>query len=265
MNYISTREGNRLARSLTKALTQKFPELKLADALEAVAASQGHSSWNSFSQKDTSLAVDMLLAGMEKDHMQDAQEADMRANETGSSGYGPEVVLRVHTGFQLRTPAHPTPCSYLRVCDPLGREIAYWVSDEWRDDPEGVIGAVIGALARGDSWQDAKKRPVKKVPQISDVNFMLAGEVIFNDRCHTVQWRDDKVLALLTEPEGDLDDGMVALELNYEESAMVWEDRISLLQLRQMRWDQELRCFVTPDGIEFKVFYALDFADTVGM
>ena len=62
----------------------------------------------------------------------------------------PEAVVRHdQNGFQLRTPAHPLPVEYLRVCDPDGNEIAYWSIEEVQGDAAGVVGAIIGALVRG--------------------------------------------------------------------------------------------------------------------
>lgn len=59
--------------------------------------------------------------------------------------YGDECVTQnVGSVRQIRTPAYPSECDYVRVVvDDL--EIAYWVSDEWADDPETVMGAIFGA------------------------------------------------------------------------------------------------------------------------
>jgi hypothetical protein len=64
-----------------------------------------------------------------------------------SSEYGTEVVLTVENGMQLRADgSDPNGTTYVRVCDPKGREVAYWIEDEWRDEPAFVMGAIIGAL-----------------------------------------------------------------------------------------------------------------------
>ena len=34
------------------------------------------------------------------------------------------------------------------MLSPSGDEAAYWVPDEWREDPEGVMGALMGAITR---------------------------------------------------------------------------------------------------------------------
>jgi hypothetical protein len=62
--------------------------------------------------------------------------------------YGEECVVRLANGAELRCPPYPAPCDYVRVIGPNGVEIGYWNSDEMRDDPEDVLGAVLGA-ARG--------------------------------------------------------------------------------------------------------------------
>jgi len=50
----------------------------------------------------------------------------------------------------------PDGVSYVRVIEivddheeALCQEIAYWDSDEWRDAPEEVMGAILGALFEG--------------------------------------------------------------------------------------------------------------------
>jgi hypothetical protein len=64
-----------------------------------------------------------------------------------SPEYGTEVVLTVENGMQLRADGENREgTDYVRVCDPQGNEVAYWVFDEWHDDPCGVMGAIIGAL-----------------------------------------------------------------------------------------------------------------------
>jgi hypothetical protein len=34
----------------------------------------------------------------------------------------------------------------MRVLDAAGREQGYWTSEEWREDPEVVMGAIVGCL-----------------------------------------------------------------------------------------------------------------------
>lgn len=64
--------------------------------------------------------------------------------------YGAECVLPVGDGQrQLRCPAYPANCDYVRITTIIANqvvEVAYWVSDEWQDDPTTVMGAIIGAL-----------------------------------------------------------------------------------------------------------------------
>lgn len=61
--------------------------------------------------------------------------------------YEQESVAPLVNGRELRFPAFPAECDYVRVvCD--GYELMYWNSDEWGDDPTCVMGAFMG-LARG--------------------------------------------------------------------------------------------------------------------
>lgn len=63
-----------------------------------------------------------------------------------------ESVIELPGDIALVVPVHPLPCDYVRVVDraasPYTLELAYWSSDEWRDAPEEVIGAVMGLVKR---------------------------------------------------------------------------------------------------------------------
>jgi hypothetical protein len=66
----------------------------------------------------------------------------------GTLDYGRESgALITQTGCAVRWPAAPAVCDYVRVTAPDGSEIAYWVCDEWRENPEEVLGALLGACA----------------------------------------------------------------------------------------------------------------------
>jgi hypothetical protein len=62
------------------------------------------------------------------------------------SDYGDECVLHLRNGNELRMPPDPIPCDYVRVVRD-GREVAYWNKEEWREDPDVVMGALMGAAA----------------------------------------------------------------------------------------------------------------------
>lgn len=59
-----------------------------------------------------------------------------------------EFTLTLDNGHTIRTDTYrnnPGGASYVRVCDPQGDEVAYWVADEWEESPEEVMGAILGA------------------------------------------------------------------------------------------------------------------------
>ncbi|MDO9099708.1 MAG: hypothetical protein Q7V53_03040 [Caldisericota bacterium] len=74
----------------------------------------------------------------ELDHAIESIQYDAQA-------FGDECIVTTHSGREIRSPAYPNPCDYIRVTQ-HGFELAYWTSDEWRENPEDVIGAVMGAL-----------------------------------------------------------------------------------------------------------------------
>jgi len=65
-----------------------------------------------------------------------------------TTSYGTEVALTIGgTGMQLVADGMDRDgTSYVRVCDPDGLEVMYWIADEWQEDPAVVMGAIIGAL-----------------------------------------------------------------------------------------------------------------------
>lgn len=65
--------------------------------------------------------------------------------------YGLECIVPIKGGT-LRFPTYEEESngvSYVRVVDLEGREIAYWVCDEWREAPEEVMGAILSTLVQG--------------------------------------------------------------------------------------------------------------------
>ena len=57
--------------------------------------------------------------------------------------YGDEAVITLANGRDIRCPAWPEPCSYVRVTQ-AGCELGYWVDAEWAQAPAEVMGAVLG-------------------------------------------------------------------------------------------------------------------------
>ena len=66
------------------------------------------------------------------------------AEDTADDKFGPEFSVRFGRRV-IKVPSHPDGCSYIRILD-QGREVAYWDAEEWAEDPEGVMGAIMGAL-----------------------------------------------------------------------------------------------------------------------
>lgn len=61
---------------------------------------------------------------------------------------GKECVIELANGRTIRTDtyqANPGGSSYVRICEADGSELGYWISDEWAEDPQGVMGAILGA------------------------------------------------------------------------------------------------------------------------
>ena len=85
--------------------------------------------------------------------------ADAEADATGfdpgaadladiGADYGDECVIELASGRTIRTDSYadsPEGSTYVRICDQDGTEAAYWTSDEWREEPGEVMGAILGA------------------------------------------------------------------------------------------------------------------------
>lgn len=61
------------------------------------------------------------------------------------NGYGPERVIKLGAGCEVRVPDTES-CSYVRIVDPVVGEVVYWDQAEWREDPE-VVGDIIAAIS----------------------------------------------------------------------------------------------------------------------
>jgi hypothetical protein len=62
-----------------------------------------------------------------------------------------EVVVPLAGGFSLRCGADED-CpyevgTYVRLCNPDGAEVCYWDHQEWADNPELVMGAIMRSAA----------------------------------------------------------------------------------------------------------------------
>lgn len=55
-----------------------------------------------------------------------------------------ECIIKMANGRELLVASFPEPCNYVMLVD-QGIELAYWTDDEWRDDPQEVMGAIMGA------------------------------------------------------------------------------------------------------------------------
>lgn len=65
------------------------------------------------------------------------------AQESVGDVFENESVVPLANGRAMHTPAFPDECDYVRIVQE-GFELAYWTSDEWRDDPTCVMGAIMG-------------------------------------------------------------------------------------------------------------------------
>lgn len=63
-----------------------------------------------------------------------------------------EVAIELPTGNFLVTESgisNPTGVDYVRIVDPQGTELVYWHYNEWAEEPQVVMGAIIAAMMMG--------------------------------------------------------------------------------------------------------------------
>ena len=52
---------------------------------------------------------------------------------------------------------NPAGTSYVRFLDKNGGEVGYWISDEWREAPEEVMGAICGLMLTYQETDEPEK------------------------------------------------------------------------------------------------------------
>lgn len=99
---------------------------------------------------------DVIGSLVEKEKLPSAAADERsRGDERSSDSLG-EVHIETAAGAIIAAPAYPQECSYVRLIDENHRELAYWDHQEWREQPEEVMGALIGAIASGSDWLKAR-------------------------------------------------------------------------------------------------------------
>lgn len=78
-------------------------------------------------------------------HQYGLHDSDVsHAVNTLNAEYDDESVVSVlGTPRQIRAPAYPADCTYVRITV-AGMEVVHWTSDEWKEQPEEVVGAILG-------------------------------------------------------------------------------------------------------------------------
>lgn len=148
MLVLTQNQAKSKAATLHKFLAERGVNIPSSDMLNAVARMAGFEDWNAMATQFKERQVDAQLLPSELAHAKDSQECELRNEESGGPFFGPECQIQVASGFWLLLPGYPAEVDYVRVCDPLGREVAYWSIDEVTEDASTVIAAIAGALNR---------------------------------------------------------------------------------------------------------------------
>lgn len=254
MLHINTlAQAKKTARALEKALTSAGITLQHGKALDALAAMCGQGDWNSFKASLSVESLDKKLFDFELSHIEG----------TDGDEYGQESSLVAHTGFSLRYSATDELCDYVRVCDPLGRELMYWTSSEWAEDSECVMGAILGALVRGKPVNLPRPQKVtKRSPAIQDIDFSRLTCIIRGGQRLAVEVVENQALSYLANPSlvvdrnrdivGNLEvlqvctrdrDGFESMETVYAE------------ELLDLTWSDEQKAFFNKAGERYDFYF----------
>jgi hypothetical protein len=258
MQIHTAAQAKKSARALEKALAREGIELPHGKALDILSALNGYQDWNALSAQVSPAGIDKMLRDFELNH----------AKACEGLKYEAEGRLVAHTGFQLCYPRNDA-IDYVRVCDPLGREVVYWTSTEWEEDPECVMGAIIGALGRGVAPVE-EARAANKVlePRIQDVDFYAAFCVLIDGRRHDIEWREDDALTQLYDLSWSAPDANEDARLNIQESKALLLTRrnekcgdclehveLSVGTLVDLKWSATEKAFVGPDGVRYEFYF----------
>jgi hypothetical protein len=81
----------------------------------------------------------------------------------GGDGYGSELVLGLADGSSIRCPSLVIEGFWVRIVDSDDLEIAYWDEEEFRVDPEVVLGALMGAASEAVLEIEAVLPPIGEI------------------------------------------------------------------------------------------------------
>jgi hypothetical protein len=260
LNINTPAQAKKSARALEKALERNGISLQHGKALDVLAALCGRQDWNALSQSLSPEGVNAMLSEHELQHAADA----------AGDAFGTEAMLVAHTGFQLRYSAETELCDYVRVCDPLGREIVYWTSSEWAEDPQLVMGAMLGALVRSQPLEVLKgasatpapatvAAKARRMPTIQDVCFTDVSAVCIDGGSgYRMNYVEDQVVGLLDEVGSEefqeqKDENAIFMER--DDDGQIFEEELTLEQLASLKWDPKKKMFVAPDGTTYEFYF----------
>lgn len=115
--------------------------------LGCTGAEVAHSTFEQW-ETDPSGEMGRIMGALSGGRPDRTDELAYWGDRDGDGVWGDESAVEVagSDGVTLRFPPAGESLDYVRVCAEDGSELVYWVSDEWREDPELVCGALLGLL-----------------------------------------------------------------------------------------------------------------------
>lgn len=222
-------------RHAAKLLGAPVPSNSAAQQL--IAKENGYANWSAF-KADQANRVDQLLKEVELSH------ARCSTTEAGTPiSYGQEHAIAVGNGFSIKFQCDDGGVlSHARITDPLGREVLYYVSDEFEEAPLEVVRALLSCASRGNTTAPTTEQSVK--PPMGSQLEALSGVVLDGQYFHVHSCEPE-----VTDPDE------VALRLQYDDGEGLLTDvDVTLEQLQELTWNASKGEFIAPDGSTF-TFY----------
>ena len=242
------------AKVISKAVTQYTGQkFALGRAQEITARLFGFKDYNGLANWLTPEAALAEMSEVERDHAEGADDCS----------YENEFVIQASSGRFICAPAYPEECSYVRIVDRAGHELAYWTSDEWKEAPEEVMGAILGALKGLGSANLPLLHPVlqgefapnaRPGADIGSIDLSQVTRVRYNGERYNVESLKENWQAVFGAEKSSIlwvKDDTPVIRLFAEEDGLVHEETILAGTLRAMVWDEEKLEF-SADGDTFE-------------
>ena len=233
-------EATRAAQALVHASKLLGQSLTHCQALEHVARENGYNTWANFRTAEVQ-RVDELLT-----HSERISVASSEANE-----YGEEEVIYGKNGFALRFSVDDLGnIEHARITDPLGREVVYYVDDEFTEAPREIIAALLRYMSRQATATLKTSAPKDDEAAVTSPGIALTelSSVVVNGQFFYVQ------SSLGPAEIKDADSDEPVLSLYVDDDGVDHTRMLTKREFLRLTWDLETQGFIGPNGDSYRFY-----------